>query len=127
MAVDDAKAVIESLTATEFEAMYLADDRADLVLGEVVREPVAGYQHGVVASTVGHYLWSFVRRHRLGQVCGAETGFVLSRNPDTVRGPDAALVAASRLVGHGPVTGFFDGAPDLAVEVISPGNPRREV
>ena len=55
------------------------------------------------------------------------TGFVLARNPDTVRGPDAAYVSAERFastVRRGP---FFEGAPDLAVEVLSPGNTRREI
>lgn len=68
------------------------------------------------------FLGRFVLEHRLGRVCLAETGFVLARDPDTVRAPDVAFVSMERLeaeVRRGP---YFEGAPDLAVEVLSPGN-----
>lgn len=55
----------------------------------------------------------------MGGVYAAETGFILSRSPDTVRAPDAAFVVSERLADQ-PATGFFEGAPDLAIEVISP-------
>lgn len=67
------------------------------------------------------FLAVFVRQHRLGVVLGAETGYILKRNPDTVRAPDASFVSTETLnrVGR-PARGFFPGAPDLAVEVLSP-------
>ena len=48
----------------------------------------------------------------------AETGFVLAREPDTVRAPDVAFLRPGRAVGDA----YIDGAPDLAVEVVSPGD-----
>ena len=59
-----------------------------------------------------------VDSHRLGTVVAAETGFVLARDPDTVRAPDVAFLRASR--PSGPQRGYYPGAPDLAVEVLSP-------
>ncbi|MDA1165858.1 MAG: Uma2 family endonuclease [Planctomycetota bacterium] len=57
---------------------------------------------------------------------GAETGFIIERDPDTVRAPDVAFVSADR-VTDGLPTQFFPGAPDLAVEVLSPGDTASEV
>jgi hypothetical protein len=50
----------------------------------------------------------------LGYVFGAETGFVIEHDPDSVLAPDFAFVSAERVVGEVP-TAFFPGAPDLAV------------
>lgn len=79
----------------------------------------AGHNHGNIASNILLFIAIFVREHKLGKTYAAETGFVLARNPDTVRAPDAAFVREERLADQ-PKTGFFEGAPDLAVEVISP-------
>jgi Uma2 family endonuclease len=67
-----------------------------------------------------------VERHKLGRVVGADTGFVLSRDPDTVRAPDAAFVRADRIPDPRPVK-FWEGAPDLAVEVLSPSDTVEEI
>jgi len=69
--------------------------------------------------TLGSQLTTFVKQHKLGRVYAAETGFVIARNPDTVRAPDVAFVRSER-VPPPPPRGFFAGAPDLAVEVLSP-------
>lgn len=57
---------------------------------------------------------------------GAETGFIIRRDPDTVRAPDVAFIRADRLPEKLP-QGYFDGAPDLAVEVLSPNDRASEV
>jgi len=68
-----------------------------------------------------------VSAHGLGIVVGAETGFVLARDPDTVRAPDAAFVCAERVApGKLPET-YWPGPPDLAVEVLSPNDHPAEV
>jgi Uma2 family endonuclease len=115
-----AKAWIQPLTAEEFFAQSFPDARTELVQGEVVRMSPAGFEHGVIALRLGARLLAFVEAHELGAVCGAETGFLIGRNPDTVRAPDVAFVARERL-GEGPrVKTFLPFAPDLAVEVVSP-------
>jgi Uma2 family endonuclease len=86
----------------------------------------AGAEHGVVALRVALYLAEFVERHDLGVVFAAETGFKIDTNPDLVRAPDTSFVRKARLPVPLP-KGFFDGVPDLAVEVVSPDDSKREV
>ncbi len=64
---------------------------------------------------------------RPGKVYAAETGFKLTTDPDTVRAPDAAFISQKRLDEVGPVQGYWPGAPDLAVEVVSPNDLYTEV
>jgi Uma2 family endonuclease len=114
---------------TAEELLRLPDDscRYALVRGELQRMAAAGFRHGAVIMNVAVPLGHHVKDHGLGVVCGAETGFVLARDPDTVLAPDVAFVRRERISASGlPVT-FWEGAPDLAVEVISPSDTRREV
>jgi Uma2 family endonuclease len=67
-------------------------------------------------------LAEFVWKHKLGEVYGAETGFLLSSNPDTVLAPDVAFVSETRAVQFRHEKGYWPGAPDLAVEVLSPSD-----
>lgn len=84
----------------------------------------AGGRHGRIAARIAGSVIPFVLKHGLGEVFIAETGFVLARNPDTVRAPDVAFVAAARMVS---IDEYFPGPPDLAVEVVSPSDLYSEV
>jgi len=75
---------------------------------------------------IGRFLGEFVDERGLGVVLAAETGFKVASNPDLVRAPDASFIRGQRLTGGLP-RGFFDGVPDLAVEVVSPEDSKREV
>lgn len=68
-----------------------------------------------------------VRSGKLGVVFAAETGFLIKRDPDTVRAPDIAFVAAARASVASGQRGYFPGAPDLAVEVVSPSDSFSDV
>jgi Uma2 family endonuclease len=72
-------------------------------------------------------LAQYVKAHDLGTVYAAETGFNLATDPDTVRAPDVAFVRRERVEAVGEVEGYWPGAPDLAVEVISPNDSHVEV
>src|SRR5690606_18503334 len=89
-----AQASGDRLTIEEFERLPGEECRRELVRGIVVREPPAGFDHGRRASRIDHHLRRYVEEHGLGEVCGVETGFILSTDPPTVRAPDAAFVAA---------------------------------
>ena len=101
--------------------------RYELVKGEARRMTPAGNIHGYTAMKLGSRLEQFVRTNSLGRVYAAETGFKLSSNPDTVRAPDVAFVSQTRLDEAGEVPGYWPGAPDLAVEVLSPSDTHSEV
>jgi Uma2 family endonuclease len=103
------------------------DKRYELNRGVLKTMPPAGIEHGQRALGLGASLYIFVEEHDLGIVVAAETGFYLERNPDTVRAPDAAFIRKDRLPEGDLPRGYFLGAPDLAVEVVSPGDTADEV
>ena len=108
----------EDMTAEELLHTSIPNKRTELVRGRlVVREP-AGYRHGAVAMNLAIRLGQHVERTGTGQLLAAETGFTLSRNPDTVRAPDIAYVRRDRIPND--ATAFPQLAPDLVVEVLSP-------
>jgi Uma2 family endonuclease len=91
----------------------------ELVAGKVVFMSPAGYEHGDVAGTIAGLLFAYARGKRLGRTLTAEAGFLLTRNPDTVRAPDVMFVAEGRAPKMNRQR-FLETPPDLAVEVISP-------
>ena len=114
------------MTAEELLHANIPDKRSELVRGVlVVREPPGG-RHGSVTMNLALRLGNHVEREGAGQVFAAETGFTLARGPDTVRAPDIAFVRRERLPQPIPV-GFPEFAPDLVVEVLSPGDRPGEV
>jgi Uma2 family endonuclease len=98
--------------------------RVELIDGEIVRMSPSGAEHGNVAANILALVREFVNQRGLGRVFAAETGFKLA--PRRVRAPDVAYVRADRLTAGIPRK-FFDGAPDLAVEVVSPSDTWPEV
>src|SRR5688500_6257676 len=114
-------------TAEDLWAMPTVDGRRELVRGEVREMPPGGFDHGAIGMNIAVRLGAHVAQNRLGVVLGADTGFVLSRNPDTVRAPDVAFVAAARIPASGRTVRFWEGAPDVAIEVVSPGDTVEEV
>ena len=96
----------------------------ELEAGMLVAEPLPGFRHGRVLAAMAELLRAHVRRNRLGVVLAGDPGFILARNPDTVRGPDVAFVSSARLRAGDDTARAFAGAPDLAVEVLSPSNSR---
>ena len=87
----------------------------------------AGHIHGRVVLNISTPLDQDVRVHRLGAVYAAETGFKLYSDPDMVRAPDVAFVRRARIEAVGEPEGYWPGAPDLAVEVVSPQDRYTEV
>jgi Uma2 family endonuclease len=113
------------MTIEEFERLPDEAARLELVRGHVVREPLAGFEHGAVAAQIATFLHTFVRQYGLGKIVAGEPGFVLFDDPPTVRAPDVAFVARDRLPAD--PRGFARLAPDLAVEIVSPSNTVSEI
>ena len=114
---------------TADEVFRLPDDgyRYELVKGELRKMTSAGFGHGAIVVNLTAPLGQHVKSHGLGVVSGAETGFRLASDPDTVRAPDAAFVRRERIPASGLPIGFWPGAPDLAVEVLSPSDTVSEM
>lgn len=115
---------------TAAELLASPDDdgrRRELIRGEVRQMAPAGAEHGMVALRIGAMLQRLVDETGSGRAFAAETGFVLEGNPDTVRAPDAAFVSEAHARRVGRVAGYWPGAPDLAVEVVSPSDSYSEV
>ncbi len=109
------------LTAEEYGRLPNDDRyRDELVRGRVVREPRPHWGHLTAQSRLFARLVSFVEKHALG-FAGVEGGFLLERNPDSVRGPDVLFVRRERL-GETDPDRWPDFGPDLAVEILSPSN-----
>ncbi len=115
------------LTAEDLYGLPEEDDRRyELVEGRLVVSEPPGWTHGGIATRIAVALYPHVRAHRLGEVV-VESGYVLARRPDTVRGPDVSFVRADRLPAREVAHRFFEGAPDLAVEIASPDDRAAEV
>lgn len=115
---------------TEEELQTLPDDGYihELVDGELVMSPKNNFQHEGICGRLQFALESFSRSHRLGVVRGSSAGYwMFNRN---CRAPDLSFIPKERFqsLGFSPVARkFFPGAPDLAVEVLSPSNTRAEI
>ena len=108
------------LAAEDLFVISSSDSHDELIRGVLVRMPPAGALHGQLSSRIGRLLDEHVEAGNLGVVCGADTGYVLARAPDTVRSPDVSFVARERVPAGGAPVRYWPFAPDLAVEVVSP-------
>jgi Uma2 family endonuclease len=107
---------------TAEDLMQLPDDGNfyELDEGRLVVMPPAKFRSSFVSARALSRIAVFVDQHDLGAYMGEQGGVVLRRNPDTVRAPDISFIRRERLVGDIP--GYFEGAPDLVVEVLSPSD-----
>jgi Uma2 family endonuclease len=113
-------AATDLITAEQFERMAAQDRWVELDRGVVVRVNPPGFPHGAIAVAIAARLHAFVQPRGLGTVA-VESGFTLTRNPDSVRGPDVSFVRRERVDGVRGA-GYLAGAPELAVEIRSPGD-----
>jgi len=115
------------MSATDLSLIPDDGFRYELVRGELRKKAPASYDLGRYAGNVASNLGPYVKANKLGVICIADTGFLISSNPDTVRAPDLAFISQSRIDEIGKVKSFFPGPPNLAVEVISPSDTYSEV
>jgi Uma2 family endonuclease len=112
---------IDTRLMTADELLHMPEDgsRYELVQGELRKMSPAGEEHGHIVHEIGRQLGNHVHDRKSGRVYGPDAGFLISRDPDTVREPDVSFVRADRVV---PTPKYFPGPPDLAIEVISPND-----
>lgn len=107
---------------TAEELLQLPDDdlRHELINGELITMPLPRIPHGRIAMRLGAPLAQFIWDHDLGEAYIGDAGFQVTWNPDTVLGPDIAFLSKERLKEVAEVKGYWQGPPDLAVEVYTP-------
>ena len=99
----------------------------EVVDGELVMSPKNNFDHGNICAALLTALRTFAQKHRLGVVLDSSAGYWMANR--NCRAPDISFVPKERLLalGFSPrARKFFPGAPDLAVEVLSPSNTRAE-
>ena len=99
-----------------------AEKRYELIRGEIVEMPPSSPENTIIAMLVGRFLGNHVYDNDLGFVTGADGGYTLSSRE--VRVPDVAFISKERSPS---IPREFKGAPDLAVEVISPSKTPRSI
>ncbi len=86
-------ATIHNITTADELLRHASDlGRCELVRGELTMMSPSGFDHSVVVAAITELLRAHVRKRRLGIVAGAEGGYYLERNPDTVRAPTFRLL-----------------------------------
>ena len=114
-------------TQAEVQALPEQGFNHEVVDGELVMSPKNDFFHGFISARLSAALLAFVQTERLGAVLDSSTGFWMKNR--NCRAPDISFISRARLeaLGFRPSSRqFFPGAPDLAVEVLSPNNTRRE-
>ena len=112
------------MTAEELGNLPDEPLRHELIKGELLTMPLPKHEHGRVSAILTMLLLQHAMANQLGEVC-SEAGYKLESNPDTVLGPDVSFVSNDR-IALSP-EGYHSGPPDLAVEVLSPGDRRGRV
>ena len=114
----------QQLTAQDLWNLH--DDVEDFELIEGALSPMTppGGEHGEIQAVLIRAIGNYLDDSSLGTVYG-DVGYLLRQNPDTVLGPDLSFIAAARIPADR--TRFLALAPDLAVEIVSPGNSPGEI
>lgn len=116
------EAVRQDVTAEElWERCAAGDERIELFDGEVVPMSPVNSVHSIIVGRLAGRLAAFALEQSLGEVI-IEPGLILSRRPDLLLAPDLAFVRREALPVPTPERGFWEGAPDLAIEVVSPSD-----
>ena len=112
------------MTAEELGNLPDEPFRHELIKGELLTMPLPQLEHMRVSANLTIILGQYVKANRLGKVY-AEGGYKLESDPDTVLGPDVSFFSQDRI--RLSPEGYFEGPPDLAVEVLSPGDRKDKV
>lgn len=125
--------VVSSGVLTERELLRLAaqDFRFEVIDGEIVEMTPVGFLHVIIAGNVYRILYAFAVANKLGYGCGDSLIFILHRDPKTgvrkTRVPDGSFIRKGRIPKDFDLSQPFPGAPDLAIEVMSPDDTATDV
>ncbi|MEZ2318999.1 MAG: Uma2 family endonuclease [Microcoleus sp.] len=113
-------------TDAEFMALNRDGHRYEIVNGELIDMGNRSAKHGYVCSILMILLGGYVHIQKLGAMFDSSTAFKMKSG--NKRSPDVSFMAKERLQGLEELPdGFLEGAPDLAVEILSPSNTVEEI
>lgn len=124
-----APATTQPITVDDLLRLDAQGERVEVVNGEIVPVLTAGFLHALVIQNINRILDRFARAHKTGIVTGDGLHFILREDAEGVRGsriPDVSFIRQERITSDIDWSRPFPGAPDLAVEVVSPGESRAE-
>ena len=113
------------LTLEEFSRLPRGQERHELSGGELITMPPPKSLHSRIARIIFKVLEQFLEKTGSGEAY-AEAGYVLSRDPITIRQPDVSVLSKERIRTASP-DDYFEGAPELAIEVVSPADPAEDL
>jgi Uma2 family endonuclease len=123
------KVTTKPITAADVEAWEIHNPPQEIVDGEWTGKPKAvGQEHALISMNLSVALYAFVKKHQLGRVYGDNLNYVLEGEPGNIvrmRIPDLSFVAAER-TSTPYEKGYYYFEPDLAVEIISPNETKKE-
>jgi Uma2 family endonuclease len=113
------------ISLEEFLALPEDGNKHELNQGELVIVPFPRATHSRIIRRINLSLSSYVNERGIGEVF-SEAGYLVTREHDGIaRQPDVSFLSSSRI--RDLDDGYFKGAPDLAVEVVSPANQAEEL
>lgn len=120
----------QAMEPMTFEAAAKLDpdeQSGEIIDGVWVPMTRSTWRHGEIVLAIGILLKSYARKHPGWSVSVADPGVRLARNPDRLRGPDVGMVRTDRVPTGKGMLGWLDGAPDLAIEVVSDSQSISEI
>jgi len=123
--VDMATVTSTALTLEEFARLPADGARHEINAGELITLPPPKSLHSLTSLAVLEALQPYLREHPLGRAI-PEAGYILSHEPLTIRQPDVSVLSIARIRAT-KEDSYFEGAPDLAVEVVSPSDSAEDL
>jgi len=108
-------------TELDLQKMDQRGFRFELIKGDLEPMSPTSFAHGTISNRFSYFVNAYVFDQGIGDCTSAETGFIISRNPDTVLAPDFAYVSNAKLA-HISRSGYGDVVPDLVLETRSPSD-----
>ena len=113
------------MTMEEFSRLPADGARHEMNAGELITLPPPKSLHSLISLAVLEALQPYLRQHPLGRAI-PEAGYILFREPLTIRQPDVSVLSKARIDAT-PEDSYFEGAPELAIEIVSPSDAADEL
>jgi Uma2 family endonuclease len=114
-------AMTRLMTADDLAHMPEDGNQYILVKGELIRLSPNNYRHAQIMFWIGWHFLNYADGHG-GEVTGADSGFILHVDPDTVLAPDVAYIRPDRIPPDSAKDGYSEVVPDIVVEIVSPSD-----